>query len=80
MNRQIVQSLEELKEKAIAGVDIAICFGIARSRKYIIYYEEDNRFYIWHYIDNTEEELSESQLLRSNIGRALRKKVLIFNK
>lgn len=77
--RQIVQSLDELKKKAIDGIDIAICFGIARSSKYIIYYEEDNRFYIWHYIDNTEEEISEGQLLRSNIGRALRKKVLIYD-
>lgn len=77
--RQIVQSLDELKKKAIDGIDIAICFGIARSSKYIIYYEEDNRFYIWHHIDNTEEELSEGQLLRSNIGRALRKKALIYD-
>ena len=48
--------------------------GYLRSSKRIVWDEEDKRFFIFNYIDDTEQELTEAQLMDrdyTNIGYAM---------
>jgi len=66
-----INSIEELKQNKTT--EYFISFGIARSTKYITYFEDEKIFSIYNLIDDTEEELTEEELLKSNIGVAIEK-------
>ena len=74
-----IQQLKELTTKG--GLECFILLnGGLRSSKYIRYHPEDNSFYVFNYIDDTEQELTEAQILdrqHSNIGEAMEKGALI---
>ena len=63
------------------GLDCFILLnGDLRSSKHIRYYPDDNSFYVLNLIDDSEQELTESQILDSaysNIGEAMKKGCLI---
>ncbi len=69
-----ITSIGQLKKEA-QGEDDAEFFilrnGNLRSRKRIIWDEEDKRFFIFNYIDDTEQEPTEEQLIYTNIGYAM---------
>ncbi len=71
--------LKELTTKG--GLECFILLnGGLRSSKFIRYYPDDNSFYVFNYIDDTEQELTEAQILdrqHSNIGEAMEKGALI---
>jgi len=79
-NRRI-RTIEQLKEPAKNGLECFILLnGGLRSSKYIRFHPEDNSFYVLNYIDDTEQQLTESQILDSeytNIGEAMEKGALI---
>lgn len=83
-NRQI-KTIEQLKElaKDEDGLDCFILLnGGLRSSKHIKYYPDDNSFFVLNLIDNSEQELTESQILDrtySNIGEAIKKGALIMD-
>jgi hypothetical protein len=83
-DRQI-KTIEQLKElaKDEDGVDCFILLnGGLRSSKHIRYYPDDNSFFVLNLIDDSEQELTESQILDSaytNIGEAMRKGTLIMD-
>jgi len=70
-----IESLEQLKEFARKGCDCFILLnGHLRSSKYIQYDEEKDTFYVCNYIDDTEQTLTEKQLMEkdyTNIGYAM---------
>ena len=70
MKRIKVQSIPHLKEltKDRAEEFVMILEKGLRSNKRIEWIEEENKFWIYHYIDSTEEMLSESEL--GNKGRS----------
>jgi len=78
-----IRTIEQLKELAQNGLECFILLnGGLRSSKYIRYHCEDNSFYVFNYIDDTEQELTESQILDgeyTNIGEAMEKGALIAN-
>lgn len=80
-----IRTIRQLKglAKGDNGLDCYILLnGNLRSSKYIRYNSEDNSFYVLNLIDDSEQELTESQLLDSgysNIGEALRKGALIMD-
>lgn len=80
-----IKTIEQLKElaKDEKGLDCHIQFnGGLRSSKHVRYYPDDNSFYILNSIDDSEQELSESQIFDStysNIGKAIKKGVLIMD-
>ena len=72
-----ITSLEQLKKEA-RGEQNAEFFillnGYLRSSKRIVWDEEEGRFFIINFIDNTEQELTEAQLMDkgfTNIGLAM---------
>ena len=75
-----IESIEQLKEKAVNGCDCFILLnGCLRSSKHIWYDPECNDFEIIHMIDGSEEILTEKQLMDkefSNIGHAMTKGAL----
>jgi hypothetical protein len=80
-----IRTIEQLKELAKDG-DGLDCFillnGGLRSSKHIRYYPDDNSFFVLNLIDDSEQELAESQILDSaytNIGEAMRKGALIMD-
>ena len=80
-----IKTIEQLKELA-KGEDGLDCFillnGNLRSSKHIKYYPDDNRFYVLNLIDDSEQELTESQILDkayTNIGEAMKKGALIMD-
>ena len=81
-DRQI-RTIAQLKELAKDGLDCFILLnGGLRSSKHIRYYPDDNSFYVLNLIDDSEQELTESQILDSsytNIGEAMRKGALIMD-
>jgi hypothetical protein len=83
-NRQI-RTIEQLKElaKDENGLDCFILLnGGLRSSKHIRYYPDDNIFYVLNLIDDSEQELTESQIFDSaytNIGEAMKKGALIMD-
>ena len=78
-----IRTIEQLKElaKEENGLDCYILLnGNLRSSKHIRYYPDDNSFYVLNLIDDSEQELTESQILDgaySNIGEAMKKGALI---
>ena len=78
-----IRNIQQLKELAKNGLECFILLnGGLRSSKYISYNPEDNSFYILNYIDDTEQELTENQLLDSeytNIAEAMEKGALIVD-
>ena len=80
-----IRTIEQLKELARGenGLDCFILLnGGLRSSKYIRYYPEENSFYVLNFIDGSEQELTESQILDSaytNIGEAMKKGALILD-
>ena len=78
-----IKTIEQLKELAKDGLDCFILLnGGLRSSKHIRYYPDDNSFYVLNLIDDSEQELTESQILDSaysNIGEAMKKGALIMD-
>ena len=78
-----IRNIEQLKELANDGLDCFILLnGGLRSSKHIRYYPDDNGFYVLNLIDDSEQELTESQILDSeytNIGEAMKKDALIMD-
>ena len=80
-----ISTIEQLKELANDdnGLDCFILLnGSLRSSKHIRYYPDDNSFFVLNLIDDSEQELTESQILDSaysNIGEAMRKGALIMD-
>ena len=76
-----IRTIEKLKELAKDGLNCFILLnGGLRSSKYIRYYPDDNSFYVLNLIDDSEQELTEGQILDSshtNIGEAMEKGALI---
>ena len=80
-----IRTIEQLKElaKTESGLDCFILLnGGLRSSKYIRYQPDDNSFYVMNFIDGSEQQLTESQILDSaysNIGEAMKKGALIID-
>ncbi len=78
-----IRTIEQLKELAKNGLDCFILLnGGLRSSKHIRYFPDDNSFYVFNLIDDSEQELTESQILDSaytNIGEAMKKGALIMD-
>jgi len=78
-----IKTIEQLKELAKNGMDCFILLnGGLKSSKHIRYYPDDNSFYVLNLIDESEQELTEAQILDSsytNIGEAMRKGALIMD-
>ena len=80
-----IKTIEQLKElsKDKNGLDCFILLnGGLRSSKHIRYYTDDNSFFVLNLIDDSEQELTESQILDSaysNIGEAIKKGALIMD-
>ena len=78
-----IRTIEQLKElaKDENGLDCFILLnGNLRSSKHIRYYPDDNSFYVLNLIDDSEQELTEAQILDgdyTNIGEAMKKGALI---
>jgi hypothetical protein len=80
-----IRTIEQLKELA-KDEDGLNCFillnGGLRSSKHIRYYPDDNSFYVLNLIDDSEQNLTESQILDkayTNIGEAMKKGALIMD-
>lgn len=80
-----IRTIEQLKDlaKDENGLDCYILLnGCLRSSKHIRYYPDDNSFFVFNLIDDSEQELTESQILDStysNIGEAMKKGCLIMD-
>lgn len=80
-----IRNIEQLKElaKTENGLDCFILLnGGFRSSKYIRYFPGGNIFYIFNCIDDSEQELTENQILDNsftNIGEAMEKGALIMD-
>ena len=78
-----IRNIKQLKELAKDGLECFILLnGGLRSSKYISHHPEDNSFYVLNYIDGSEQELTESQILDSaytNIAEAMEKGALIMD-
>ena len=74
--------MEQLKRESQGEQDVEFFIllnGNLRSSKRIVWDEEDRRFYIINFIDDTEQELTEAQLMDreyTNIGYAMTKGAL----
>ena len=78
-----IKTIEQLKKLAKNGLDCFILLnGGLRSSKHIRFYPDDNSFYVLNLIDDSEQELTEAQILDSgytNIGEAMKKGALIMD-
>ena len=78
-----IKTIGQLKQLAKNGLECFILLnGGLRSSKYISYNPDDNSFYILNYIDDTEQRLTEAQLLDksyTNIAEAMEKGALIMD-
>ena len=76
-----IRTNEQLKELAKNGLDcFSLLNGGLRSSKHIRYHPDDNSFYVLNLIDDSEQELTEAQILDSsytNIAEAMEKGALI---
>lgn len=78
-----IRTIQQLKElaKSEDGLDCFILLnGGLRSSKHIRYYPDDESFYVLNLIDDSEQELTEDQILDSaysNIGQAMENGCLI---
>ena len=81
MPKQIT-NMEQLKKEAMEEDDadfFILLRGYLRSSKRIIWDEGDKHFFIFNYIDDTEQVLTEAQLMDreyTNIGYAMTKGAL----
>lgn len=66
-----IEELKQLLEQGKSDFFIALLGGALRSSKYLTWDGVDT-FYLLHYIDDYEEVLTEEELMKSNIGEALR--------
>lgn len=77
-----IKTIEELKREAQDEQDtefFILLRSYLRSSKRIIWDEDDKRFYIINFIDDTEQVLTEAQLMDksyTNIGYAMTKGAL----
>lgn len=75
-----IKNIEELKAECEESADFFIILGgYARSSKRIEWNGQEDRFYIYNEIDDTEQVLSEEQLLNKDytlVGEAMRKGAL----
>lgn len=77
-----IRTIEQLKEESREGADFFIVLGnsgVMRSSKRIEWDEEEKRFFIFNLIDDTEQVLTEEQLMDrgyTNIGYAMTKGAL----
>ena len=80
-----IKTIAQLKElaRSESGLDCYILLnGNLRSSKHIRYYPDDNSFYVLNLIDDSEQELTEAQILDSaysNISEAMKKGALIVD-
>lgn len=78
-----IRTIDQLKELAKNGLDCFILLnGGLRSSKHIRYYPDENRFYVLNLIDDSEQELTENQIMDkgyTNIGAAMQKSALIMD-
>ena len=78
-----IRTIAQLKKLAEKGLECFILLnGGLRSSKYISYDRDRNSFYILHYIDGSDETLTEAQILDSdycNIREAMEKGALIMD-
>ena len=76
-----IRTIAQLKELSEEGMECFILLnGGLRSSKFISYNPDDNSFCIFNYIDDSEQELTESQILDksfSNVAEAMEKGALI---
>ncbi|MDD5457850.1 MAG: hypothetical protein PHF37_00430 [Phycisphaerae bacterium] len=81
MTNRRITTIRQLKKLAQNGLDCFILFhGCLKSSKHIRYQPDSNTFYVLNLIDDSEQELTESQILdskHSNIGEAMKKGALI---
>ncbi|MDD5458124.1 MAG: hypothetical protein PHF37_01855 [Phycisphaerae bacterium] len=78
-----IKTIKQLKELAKNGLDcfILLNYGL-KSSKHIRFFPDDNSFFVWNLIDDSEQELTEAQILDSeysNIGEAIKKGALIMD-
>ena len=78
-----IKKIEQLKDLAKNGLDCFILLnGGLRSSKHIRFHPDDNSFYVLNLIDDSEQKLTEAQILDSaytNIGEAMKKGALIMD-
>ena len=78
-----IKKIEQLKDWAKNGLDCFILLnGGLRSSKHIRFHPDDNSFYVLNLIDDSEQKLTEAQILDSaytNIGEAMKKGALIID-
>lgn len=80
-----IRTIKQLKElaKTDNGLDCYILLnGGLRSSKHIKYYPDNNSFFVLNLIDDSEQELTESQILDgayTNIGEAMKESALIMD-
>lgn len=76
----IINTIEELKDLAIQGVECYIALNSGfKSSKHITYIEDAEVFEVINYIDESEQILTEKDLFDeelTNIGKALNLKAL----
>lgn len=74
----IIKSLEELKELALKGINVYIPINQSiKSIKYIEYIPNENKWYIYHHIDGTDEKINTEELVNeSTIVKAIEDKKL----
>lgn len=77
-----ITSMEQLKKEAKGQWDaefFILLRGYLRSSKRIVWEENEKKFFIINFIDDTEQELTEAQLMDkgyTNIGYAMTKGAL----
>ena len=73
---KLITSVEQLKEESGETSEFLIQLrGGAVSRKIIQWDKDENKFWVTNCIDDTEEELTEEQIMDddyTNIGKAIR--------
>jgi hypothetical protein len=80
-----ITSMEQLKKEARGEQDadfFILLSGNLRSSKRIVWEEDENQFFITNYIDDSEQELTEAQLMDkgyTNIGFAMTRGALFKN-
>ena len=77
-----IQQLKKLAQRCCCLDCFILLYGGLRSSKYIEYHPDDKNFYILNFIDGSEQQLTENQILDSNytnIGEAMKKGTLIMD-
>lgn len=73
-----IESVEQLKKESLDGAEffIVLCHNLI-SRKYVRWDEDEGKFEIINWVDDSEQMLTEEEIMESgitNIGKAIRKK------